>query len=60
MEIHEIAKELTLKALESKAILLKAPSDGKPDEVNSFNAKQIAKFYQDMFNVVNNVADHTD
>lgn len=49
MNMSEIALQLTLKAMDKNYILTKDTNDGKTEEVNAFNAKQISDFYNSVY-----------
>lgn len=56
MEKREIALRLTLEAIERGVVLTDNriyDETGKIEEVNEFNATQIAKFYNTLLNVFN-------
>lgn len=53
MNVAEIVTQITLEAIKNRAILFKGTSDGKKEDVNAFNIEQISKFYNKMFNAVN-------
>lgn len=51
----EIAMQIVIKALETKNLALLSPASGDDEELdkaNAFNAKQISKFYTEIFKSV--------
>lgn len=55
MGYGEIAMQIVIKALETKNLALLSPASGDDEELdkaNAFNAKQISKFYTEIFKSV--------
>ena len=51
----EIAMQIVIKALETKNLALLSPASGDDEELdkaNTFNAKQISKFYTEIYKSV--------
>ena len=57
MDNREIAMNLTLKAMELKAVNLKLETNGNPNTLkensNGFNADEISKFFNKIFDSLN-------
>lgn len=53
MDLREIALQLTLKAIDKNNIHTKGMNDGTAEDVNAFNAKQIADFYNSVYSKIN-------
>lgn len=50
MDSVEAATLITMKAMETSKIIFKGKQDGKTiEDVNAFNAEQIAKFYEAIY-----------
>ena len=45
----EIAMQIVIKALETRDFALSSPNSGELEKVNAFNAKQISKFYTEIY-----------
>ena len=55
MGYGEIAMQIVIKALETKNLALLSPASGDDEELdkaNAFNAKQISKFYTEIYKSV--------
>ncbi len=52
MDTVEFAGLATLKALEQSMIVLKKPEEGTAEQVNAFNAAEIAKFYREIYQTI--------
>lgn len=54
MDKHEIALQITLKAIEGNLITVKcSPIEQEIEELNAFNSKQIADFYNSVYSTIN-------